>query len=138
MFYAELLKQFENVKNLGGKSWQHSMNLDVTKDIDIKDCSIHCFHYQQMFEMLFKHTLEIKSEFGAYPHTHKLERLLEAIISMTKFKIDKGQYLDTLKYITACAEIYRYNFQIDCKSYKESIETCDKLLIELVNFLKGD
>jgi HEPN domain-containing protein len=133
--YAKILKKFENIENLGGKAWQHGMNIDLLSNIGIKDCSMHCFHYQQMFEMLFKHILETKSEFGAYPHTHKLSKLLEAVISMTTFKTDKSKYFESLGYITACAEIYRYNFLLDCEVYKESLNICDKLLNELIQYL---
>jgi HEPN domain-containing protein len=135
--YGELLNIFENKKNLGGKAWQHSLNIDAIEKLNIDDCSLHCFHYQQVFEMLFKYILEVKSEFGAYPHTHKLGKLLEAVISMTKFKTNKKKYYESLGYITACAEIYRYNFLLDCKVYKESIKVCDELLNELVDFVKN-
>ncbi|WP_069472191.1 hypothetical protein [Candidatus Marithrix sp. Canyon 246] len=59
--YGELLKRFENIENLAGKAWQHSLNLDLIEQTKIKDCSMHCFHYQQMFEMLFKHLLQTKT-----------------------------------------------------------------------------
>ena len=41
--YAELFKQFENAKNLGGKAWQHAVNLDLIEQVNIKDCYLHCF-----------------------------------------------------------------------------------------------
>jgi len=53
--YGKLFQKFENVENLAGKAWQHSINIDWIEQTNIKDCSLHCFHYQQMFEMLFKH-----------------------------------------------------------------------------------
>ena len=43
------IKSFENVENLGGKAWQHAMNVDLIEQMTIKDCSLHCFHYQQVF-----------------------------------------------------------------------------------------
>ena len=137
--YSELLKEYENIENLAGKAWQHALNIETIEKLNIKDCSMHCFHYQQMFEMLFKYILEIKSEFGAYPHTHKLAKLLEALISMTEFKTNKSKYQKSLTFITACAEIYRYNFLLEYEVYQESINTCNELLKELTNFIKkGD
>ena len=44
--YAEKLKQFENVENLGGKAWEHTIIIDLAEKSQIKDCSMHCFHYQ--------------------------------------------------------------------------------------------
>jgi len=41
--YADLLKDFENSENLGGKAWQHAVNIDLIEQINIKDCSLHCF-----------------------------------------------------------------------------------------------
>jgi hypothetical protein len=58
--YQEKLKKFENIENLAGKAWQHAIAIDVLSQTAIKDCAIHCFHYQQMLELLFKHLLEIK------------------------------------------------------------------------------
>lgn len=132
--YQEKFKQFENVENLAGKSWEHAVALDVLTHTPIKDCSIHCFHYQQMLELLFKHLLETKSEFGSYSKTHKLQKLLEEVIAHTAFKTDKSQYLMALQVITVCAEEYRYNFLIDCEGYKQSVNICDKLLDEMLSF----
>lgn len=132
--YQEKFKQFENVENLAGKSWEHAVTLDVLIHTPIKDCSIHCFHYQQMLELLFKHLLETKSEFGSYSKTHKLQKLLEEVIAHTAFKTDKSQYLMALQVITVCAEEYRYNFLIDCEGYKQSVNICDKLLDEMLSF----
>ena len=132
--YAEKLKQFENVENLGGKAWEHAIACDVISQTPVKDCSLHCFHYQQMFELLLKHLLETRSEFGAYPLTHKLERLFEQVIKETSFKTDTSKYQSALRWITVCAEVYRYNFLIDCKGYKDSIESLNPLLDELTEF----
>jgi HEPN domain-containing protein len=132
--YAELLKKFENAENLGGKAWQHAVSIDALEKTKIKDCSIHCFHYQQMFEMLFKFILETQSKFGAYSHTHKLNKLLEELIECTAFKTNKSNYRMALQVITVCAEEYRYNFLIDCDGYKESVEITRQLLTELLNF----
>jgi HEPN domain-containing protein len=134
--YANLLSSFENIENLGGKAWEHAVNIDLIETTNIKNCSLHCFHYQQMFEMLFKHILETKSEFGAYPHSHKLHKLLEAVIATTEFKTDKRKYIKDLQVITVCAEEYRYNFLLDCKAYRENIEVCNNLLKELIEFNK--
>jgi len=41
IMYAELLKHFENVENLGGKAWQHAMNVDSIDQMNIKDILIH-------------------------------------------------------------------------------------------------
>ncbi len=132
--YGELLKKFENVENLGGKAWQHSLNIDLIEQTNIKDCSIHCFHYQQMFEMLFKHLLGTKSKYGSYPHSHKLHRLLEELIEYTSFRTNKTKYKMALQVITVCAEEYQYNFLIDCEAYEESVKIANELLKELLAY----
>ncbi len=132
--YAEKLKQFENVENLGGKAWQHARSCDLLDQEKFKDCSMHCFHFQQLFELLFKHLLETRSEFGAYPHTHKLGRLLAQLIKETEFKTDFKIYEPHLVSITVCAEAYRYNFLIDCNAYQHDIEALTPLLDELAEF----
>jgi hypothetical protein len=132
--YAEKLKQFENIENLGGKAWEHAVACDVISQTSIKDCSLHCFHYQQMFELLFKHLLETKTEFGAYPHTHKLNRLLAQFVKETGFAADRLCYADALNTVTICAEAYRYNFLIDCETYQHSVETLNPLLDSLMEF----
>jgi hypothetical protein len=132
--YQEKLHPFENVENLAGKSWEHAVALDVLTHTPIKDCAIHCFHYQQMLELFFKHLLETKSEFGSYSKTHKLQKLLEEVIARTAFKTDKSKYFMALQVITVCAEEYRYNFLIDCEGYKQSVNICDTLLDELLKF----
>jgi HEPN domain-containing protein len=132
--YAKLFEQFENAENLGGKAWQHAATLDLITQIKMKDCSLHCFHYQQLFEMLFKYVLETQSKYGLYSRTHKLNRLLEEVIEYTTFRIDKKQYRMALQVITVCAEEYRYNFLIDCEGYRESVEIADHLLRELLDF----
>ncbi|MFI3191057.1 hypothetical protein BCS42_02615 [Crenothrix sp. D3] len=132
--YQEKFKGFENVENLAGKAWEHAVTIDVLNTTLIKDCSIHCFHYQQMLELFFKHLLETKSEFGSYSKTHKLQRLLEEVIANTPFKTDKSKYFMALQVITVCAEEYRYNFLIDCVGYKQSVEICNALLDELLEF----
>ncbi len=131
-----MLKEFENAENLGGKAWQHSINLDSWNQAVVKDCSITCFHYQQMLELLFKHTLEVKSKLSAYPRSHKLHKLLEAVIELTEFKTDKVKYTPYLNYITVCAEEYRYNFDLDCNDYFEAQNIVDNLFLELISFLK--
>ncbi len=137
MLYQEKLQQFENVENLAGKSWEHAVAIDVLGNTNIKDCSIHCFHYQQMLELFFKHLLETKSKFGAYSNTHKLQKLLEEVIANTEFRTDKSQYLMALQVITVCEEEYRYNFLIDCEGYHQSVKICDVLLDELLGFENG-
>jgi hypothetical protein len=132
--YADLFKQFENAENLAGKAWQHALNIDLLEKSLIKDCSLHYFHYQQMLEMLFKHLLETKSQYGAYSHSHKLHKLLEELISTTAFKTDKTKYRMALQVITVCAEEYRYNFLIDCEGYKDSVTITNELLNELFQF----
>ena len=132
--YQDKFKQFENIENLAGKSWEHAVAIDVLNKTNIKDCSIHCFHYQQMLELFFKHLLETKTEFGSYSKTHKLQRLLEEVISNTGFKTNKSQYLMALQVITVCAEEYPYNFLIDCEGYKQSVAVVDILLDELLMF----
>jgi hypothetical protein len=96
IMYQELFKAFENVNNLGGKAWEHAVALDLLNSSNIQDCSIHCFHYQQMFEYFFKHILETKSQFGAYSKSHKLNKLLEEVISTTAFKTNQSKYRSDL------------------------------------------
>ncbi|EDN66189.1 hypothetical protein BGP_2122 [Beggiatoa sp. PS] len=132
--YQELFQKFQNVEHLGGKAWQHSINIDLIEQSNIKDCSLHCFHYQQMFEMLFKHLLETKSQFGSFSHSHKLHKLLEELIEYTAFRTDKSKYRMALQVITVCAEEYRYNFLIDCEGYKDSVQIGNELLKELLEF----
>lgn len=132
--YQEKLKEFENIENLAGKAWEYSVILDNFQNMNIKDCSIHCFHYQQMIELLFKHLLETKSKIGSYSHTHKLNKLLEELTYLTDFKTDKNSYYMALQVITVCAEEYRYNFLIDCEGYKQSVNICDLLMDELLIF----
>lgn len=134
--YAKYLTMFENVENLGGKAWQHAVNIDLIEQQSIiKDCSIHCFHYQQMFEMLFKYILETKSEDRLYSHTHKLNKLLEELIKYTDFKTVKNKYYMALSIISICAEVYRYNFLIECDTYKNSVLITNELLNELLAFI---
>lgn len=132
--YREKLKAYENHESLAGKAWQHAATLDLIEQSDIKDCSMHCFHYQQLFEMLLKFLLETKSKYGAYPHTHKLNKLLEQLIELTAFKTDKSKYFMALQVITVCAEEYRYNFLIDCEGYRVSVQLADELLEQLLQF----
>ena len=105
--YKELFQNFENKKNLGGKAWAHAVALDLLNNTNIQDCSIHCFHYQQMFECLFKHILETKSQFHSYSRSHQLNNLLEEVIGLTAFRTDKSKYRGDLNAITVCAEEYR-------------------------------
>jgi hypothetical protein len=133
--YTEKLSRFENVENLAGKAWEHAVACDVISQTPIKDCAMHCFHYQRMFEMLLKHILETKSEFGSRSKTHKLQRLLEEVIVATTFKTDKTKYFMALQVISVCAEEYRYNFLIDCEGYKLSLMIADELLDQLLAFI---
>jgi len=132
--YQEKLKKFKNIENLAGKAWEHAIAIDLLAGTDIKDCSIECFHYQQMMELFFKHLLETRSQFGAYSRSHKLQKLLEEVIANTAFKTDKTKYAMSLQVITVCAEEYRYNFLIDCEGYKQSVMICNGLLEELMVF----
>jgi hypothetical protein len=132
--YQEKLSKFKNIENLGGKSWEHAVAIDALKATEIKDCSIECFHYQQMMELFFKHLLETRSYFGSYSKTHKLQKLLDEVIANTEFTTDKTKYLMAMQVITVCAEEYRYNFLLDCDGYKQSVMICDGLLEELIEF----
>lgn len=132
--YQELFQKFENVENLGGKAWQHSVNIDLIEQTKIKDCSLHCFHYQQMFEMLFKHLLQTKSQYGSYSHSQNLAKLLEELIAYTSFRTDKSKYRMALQVVTVCAEEYWYNFLIDCEAYEDSVKISNELLKELLEF----
>ncbi|MEN8219224.1 MAG: hypothetical protein ABFS56_23255 [Pseudomonadota bacterium] len=122
------------MENLGGKAWQHSVNLDLIEQSTIKDCSLHCFHYQQMLEMLFKHLLQTKSQYGSYSHRQNLAKLLEELIAYTPFRTDKSKYRMALQVITVCTEEYRYNFLRDCEAYQDSVEISNELLTELLEF----
>ncbi|OQY55723.1 MAG: hypothetical protein DRR08_12295 [Candidatus Parabeggiatoa sp. nov. 2] len=122
------------MKNLGGKAWEHAVAIDFFNGSHIQDCSIHCFHYQQMFECFFKPILETKSQFGAYSKSHKLNKLLEEVISTTAFKTNKSKYRGDLIAITVCAEEYRTNFDRDCQGYFDSVAVCDDLIKELIEF----
>ncbi len=132
--YGELLKKFENIENLGGKAWQHGLNIDLIEQTNIKDCSLHCFHYQQRLELLFKPVLETKSKYGSYSHSHKLPKLLEELIEYTSFKTDQSKYRMALQVITVGAEEYRYNFLIDGEAYQDSVTISHELLTELLEF----
>ena len=132
--YTEKLALFKNVKNLGGKAWEHAVMIDFAEKSDIEDCAMHCFHYQQLFELLFKHLLETKSKFGAYPRTHKLNKLLEQLVEQSNFKTDIDKYEAHLTAVTVCAEAYRYNFLIDCKVYRKDVAILNPLLDELMRF----
>jgi hypothetical protein len=134
MTYADRLKAFENVENLGGKAWEHAVICDfLGADTLIKDCTPHCTNYQQLLEMLLKHALETKSEFNAYPKTHNLNSLLDMLIKTSGFttKIDAG----LLQVITTCAEAYRYDFLLNCKTYWSAVKASDGLIDELLAFL---
>jgi len=134
MMYRKLFKQYENMENLAGKAWQHAVNIELIEQEGFKDCSLHCFHYQQMLEMFIKYLLVIKSKYGSYSHTHKLHRLIEELIEHTDFKTDKTKYRMPLQVITVCAEEYRYNVLIDCEAYNDSVKLGNELLNELINF----
>ena len=43
--YAQKINQFENIENLGGKAWQHAVACDAIEKLNLKDCSMHCFHF---------------------------------------------------------------------------------------------
>ena len=133
--YAEKLKQFEKKKNLADKAYQHAVAIDLLEKVEFDDCSMHCFHYQQMFEVLLKHLLETRSKFGAYPLTHKLSRLFEQVLVETEFQNDFERYNPHLTAVTVCAEAYRYNFLIDCKSYRMDVAALNFLLDELIEFI---
>lgn len=132
--YQAKLNKFKNIENLAGKAWEHAVAIDVLATTEIKDCSIECFHYQQMIELFFKHILEIKSKFGSYSKNHKLQKLLEEVIANTQFRTDNSKYFMALQVITVCAEEYKSNFLIDCDGYRYSVTICDQLLEELVEF----
>jgi hypothetical protein len=136
--YQDIFKKFKNIENLAGKAWEHSVAIDLLSQTDIKDCSIECFHYQQMIELFIKHILETKSKFGSYSKSHKLNKLLEELIYMSDFKTDKTKYFEALVTITICAEQYRYNFMIDCLGYKHAVGVVDNLIDELIIFEKGE
>jgi HEPN domain-containing protein len=133
--YSEKLKQFENVENLGGKAWEHAKSCDWLNEAGIKDCSMHCFHYQQMFELLFKHTLETRTKYASYPLIHKLDKLLLQTIEQAEFIADYEKYRGELVALTMCAEAYRYNFLLNCDTYKSTVNALNPLLDDLIKFI---
>jgi hypothetical protein len=139
MSYADRLKIFENVENLGGKAWEHAVICDFLTEHGtiIKDCSPHCFHYQQIIEMLIKHAIETKTESKAYSKTHNLEKILGELINDSTLKLKNEGYALPLQVITTCAESYRYNFLLSCSGYRMAVAICDDLIDELLEFLRG-
>jgi hypothetical protein len=134
--YTEKLNHFENEETLGGKAWEHAVACDVISQTPVKDCSMHCFHFQQLFELLFKHLLETRTKYGAYPHTHKLDKLLSQVIEDTGFNPESKKYNDALIALTMCAEAYRYNFLLNCDTYKGMVNSLNPLFDELAEFSK--
>jgi hypothetical protein len=132
--YQEKFKAFENIETLAGKAWEHAVVLDHFSTMNIKDCSIECFHYQQMIELFIKYLSETYSKYGSYSKSHKLNKLLEELIFLTDFKTNKTKYYMALQTITVCAEQYRYNFLIDCQGYREAVKVCDLLLDEFIKY----
>lgn len=135
--YTEKLQHFENVKNLGGKAWEHAKVCDWVSNSGIDDCAMHCFHFQQIFELLFKHLLETNTEFGAYPLIHKLDRLLKQIVKETDFNVDVAKYTAELNALTMCAESYRYNFLLNCDTYNDTVNALNPLFDQLAEFSKN-
>jgi hypothetical protein len=138
MTYADRLKAFENVENLGGKAWEHAVMCDLISKHGtiIKDCSPHCFHYQQIIEMLIKHALETKTDYKAYSKTHNLEKLMEELVFNASMELKNEGYALPLQVITTCAESYRYNFLLSCSGYRMAVAICDGFIDELLEFLK--
>ncbi|MEN8220947.1 MAG: hypothetical protein ABFS56_32260 [Pseudomonadota bacterium] len=58
------------------------------------------------------------------------------MIGATAFKTNKSKYRSDLIIISVCAEEYRYNFDIDCQGYLDSVAICDELIKELIEFEK--
>lgn len=136
LMYQEKFQAFENIENLAGKAWEHAVVLEHFSNMNIKDCSIACFHYQQMVELLIKHLSETQSQYGSYSKSHKLNKLLEELIFLTDFKTNKSKYYMALQTITVCAEQYRYNFLIDCQGYEQAVKICNNLIDELLSYSK--
>jgi hypothetical protein len=135
MNYADRLKIFENVENLGGKAWEHAVICDLLEaNPIIHDCTPHCTNYQQMLELLIKHTLETKSKYNAYRKTHNLLQLLGDLIETSEFKTELENPL-ILQVITTCAEAYRYDFLLNCQTYWKAVEITKPLIDELLEFL---
>ena len=76
---------------------------------------MHCFHDQQILEML-------------------LTYLLEQLMEQTAFKTDKTKYFMALQVISVDAEEYRYNFLLECSNYLISMEIANELLNQLLGF----
>lgn len=136
MTYADRLKAFENVENLGGKAWEHAVICDLLEaNPIIQDCTPHCTNYQQMLEMLIKHGLETKSVIGSYRKTHDLVQLLNDLNAYSRFSASMETYQISLNAIKTCAEAYRYDFQLNCKAYWMAVEITKPLIDELLEFL---
>jgi HEPN domain-containing protein len=137
MSYADRLKAFENVENLGGKAWEHAVICDFLNGHGtiIKDCSPHCFHYQQIFEMLIKHGLETKGKYKAYSKTHNLNQLLSDLTETSEFKTDLDKFRMSLNTLKTCAEYARYDFQLECHVYWDAVAIADSLIDELLRFV---
>ena len=134
--YAEKLKHFENVENLGGKAWQHAVMCDFFNNSLITDCSIPCFHYQQLFEFLLKHILETRTQYGAYPDSNKLDKLLLQATKQTKMSVDYEKYTSSLITLTVCADLYHYDTYLSCATYQHIIDSLNPLLDQLAEFSK--
>ena len=87
-----------------------------------------------MFELLLKHLLETQTKYGAYPRTHKLDKLLLQVVEDTGFNPESVKYIDTLNAITVYAGAYRYIFLLDCTTYQRSVDILNPLLYELAEF----
>ena len=88
--YRKLFKQYENIENLAGKAWQHAINIELIEKENFKDCSLHCFHYQQMFEMFIKYLLETKPKvIIPYMFDTKLNKLENIIVANLRSGLGK-------------------------------------------------
>ena len=68
-------------------------------------------------------------------HGHiNLDSLLELIVKDTNFRTDLEKFSQSLVTVTVCAEAYRYNFLLNCKTYWYSVEILNILLDELMAF----
>lgn len=134
--YAEKLKHFKNVENLGGKAWEHAVMCDILDDLQITDYSIYCFHYQQLFEFLLKHLLETRTQYGAYPDSNKLDNLLLQVTKQTGISVDYEKYTSSLIALTTYADLHRYHDFLGCDTYQHITNSLNPLLDQLAEFSK--
>lgn len=57
------------------------------------------------------------------------------IVKDTEFRIDVEKYTSALVTLTVYEEAYRYNFLLNCETYKNTVKNLNSLLDELAKFV---